>query len=199
MRKNIFTLLMLAFFATGQFDQGQLFAEIKEKESNILMGCKSPKQGPAGVQGSLGPTGPTGPSGPPFVVTFGTFNVPGAPEVFILNGDIIPFSVDEASSGVTNAAGDFTLTKSGVYQVIFGVVTLEPFDIFDIELSGTLVSGGRINPLANGSLNTITAMFTAAAGEHLVVRNKSNGGQTASLGTGDVLSVSAYISIVQIQ
>lgn len=156
----------------------------------VHAGCKEPKRGPPG---------PQGPSGPPFVTTYGTFNVPGITQTLVADGDIVPFSVTEVSSGITNAAGDITLTKSGVYQVTFGVI-IDPAtgsaDHFDIELSGTVVSGGSIFPGPGFVFNTITVMFTAVAGEHLVVRNVSGHSTLIGILTAD--QVASYISILQI-
>lgn len=166
-------------------------------------GCKEPKQGPPGSQGPQGPQGiqgPIGPVGPPFVVSYGTFNLPGINQIDVADGDIIPYSVTETSSGITNAAGDITLTKSGVYQVTFGVI-IDPdtggADHFNIELNGTVVSGGSIFPGPGFVFNTITVMFTAVAGDHLVVRNVS--GHTTRIGILGADQVASYISILQIK
>ena len=150
--------------------------------------CKEPKRGPQG---------PTGPQGPPFVTTFATWYVPGETQfgLPVPVGNIIPFSNNEASSGITNAAGLFTFSKSGVYQVTFGVFTNESSDQLDIELNGTLVPGGRLIPFPS-LINTITVMFTAVAGDTLQVKN--TGGQTANIGSGDTGTVASFISILQI-
>lgn len=119
---------------------------------------------------------------------------------FVVDGTIIPFGVTEASSGITKVAGDITLSRSGVYQVIFGVI-IDPLtgdaDHFDIELSGTVVSGGSIFPGPGFVFNTLTVMFTAKAGEHLVVRNVS--GHDTLIGIPCASQVASYISILQIK
>lgn len=156
--------------------------------------CRCYKRGP---QGPTGPAGPTGPTGSSFVASFGTWYLPGETGTIVNDGEIIPFDVTELSQGITNTGGDFTLPNTGVYQVTCGIIA-QTFAYFDIELSGTPVSGGRVNPLlANGTLNVITVMFTATAGQHVTVKN--NSGEFSYIGTNEPGSVGAYISILQIQ
>lgn len=158
---------------------------------SAFAGCKEPKRGPPGPQGPIGPIGPS------FVAAFGTWNIPGEIPTAVADGAIIPFSVNEVSQGITNAGGDFTLSNNGVYQLTCGIITQDN-GFFEIELSGIPVSGGRIYPLlANGTINVITVMFAATAGQHVTVRN--NSGATLNIGTGDPGSVGTYISILQIQ
>ena len=131
--------------------------------------------------------------------TYGTFHVPGDPQTEVPDGAIIPFMHTDVASGITNAAGDITFTRSGVYQVIFGVI-IDPVtggaDHFDIELSNTVVEGGSFFPGPGFVFNTITLMLTAVAGEHLVVRNVS--GHSTLLGILGTDQDQAYISILQI-
>lgn len=151
--------------------------------------CKEPKRGPPG---------PQGPAGTSFVPTYAAFNVPGIPQTNVVNGTIVPFSATEVSSGITNASGDMTFTKNGVYQVTFGVM-VDPSssaDHFDIELAGTVVPGGSIFPGPGFVFNIITVMFTATAGEHLVVRNVS--GNDTLIGIFGADQVASFISILQI-
>lgn len=183
--RNVLLLLMLAAPFSAQAD------------------CKEPKRGPPGpqgIQGPVGPTGPQGPAGPPgpsFVATFGAWNIPGTDGVIVASGDILPFSVTEVSSGITNASGNFTFSQSGVYEVTFGIAPQESPDIFDIELNGVLVTGGRV-ATPSDSPQVVTVMFNAAAGDQLVVRN--NSGHTVTIGSIFGLgSAGAYISILQIQ
>lgn len=154
---------------------------------SVYSECNEPKRGPQGLQG---------PVGPPFIGTFAAWNIPGDDGVTVDNGNILPFSVEEISSGIANASGDFTFSKNGVYQVTFGIAPQEGNDVFDIELNGMLVSGGKVtSPLASPQI--VTVMFRAVAGDHLVVRN--NSGFTVSIGFAGFGSAGAYISILQIQ
>lgn len=149
--------------------------------------CKTPERGPAG---------PPGPPGLPFVSTYGTWNIPGDDGVVVNPGDILPFSVDEISSGITNASGLFTFSRTGVYEVTFGIAPQEANDVFDIELNGVLVTGGRVaSPLSSPQI--VTVMFSASAGNQLVVRN--NSANAVVIGTPLTGSAGTYISILQIQ
>lgn len=153
---------------------------------SIHAGCKEPKQGPPG---------PQGPSGPPFVATYAAWYIPGDDGVTVNPGDILPFSVNETSNGITNASGEFTFSRNGVYQVTFGIAPQEANDVFDIELNGTLVSGGRV-AAAGFSPQILTVIFSASAGDHLVVRN--NGTNTVSIGIAGSGAPGTYIAILQI-
>jgi len=163
-------------------------------------------QGPAGADGPIGPIGPTGPQGipgPSFATTFGTSYLPGQPYIAVEPNEIVPFSIDEALVGITNMAGDFTLSSDGFYMVTYSVIVSEPSDVFDLELNNIPVLGGRLYPTALAStLGPITVMFSASAGDHLVVRSKSNA--VANIGfwevpVADGTGVGAFISILQIQ
>lgn len=165
-------------------------------------GCKkkhSSRRGPTGPAGPAGPPGPQGPIGPPgpaLALTFGAWNIPGDDGVVVASGDILPFSVAEVVSGIINTAGNFTFTLSGVYEITFGISPQESNDVFDIELNGILVSGGRVSAPAD-SPQVVTVLIIAAAGDQLVVRNNSSNAVTiGALNTG---SAGAYISIIQIQ
>lgn len=178
---GLYSLLFLLF------DVAALAADLEDP------GCSD---GRCCHRGPPGPPGPPGPQGPPFIATFATSFLPGDGDTILQNGDIVPFSNNEVLSGITNVAGDFTLSKSGVYQVTIGLFVNESNDVFDLELNGTPVSGGRLRPAPISSLNTLTVMFSALAGNHLVVKNA--GGQ-AILGSSGAGSEAAFISILQIQ
>jgi hypothetical protein len=133
--------------------------------------------------------------GCPCLKTYGTWNIPGSVAgVNVDVGQAIPFSDQEASKDITNSSGTFTLKKSGVYQVTFGVAPSGTEDAFDIELNGTPVSGGRIH--VPNSPPVVTVMFAASAGDRLSVVN--TGTALSVLGIfGD--ATAAYISILRIK
>lgn len=158
--------------------------------------CKEPKRGPPGPQGIQGPIGPVGPPGPSFITTFGTWNIPGVDGITVNDGDILPFNVNEISSGIANASGIFTLSRNGVYQVTFGIAPQQSPTGFDIELNGTPVSGGIVGT-PQESPQVVTVMFSAVAGDKLRVVNKS--GAAVTIGSLTSNSAGAYISILQIK
>lgn len=147
--------------------------------------CRSPKQNPQGP----------GSSSTAVLASFGTWYIPSNAGIIVNDGDVIPFNTQETAIGITNSSGVFTLSKTGTYLVTVGYAPQESGDILEIEKNNTLVSGGHMEPPVNSS-NVVSVMFTASAGDHIDVKNKS--GFTISIGlTG--IAPGIYISILQIK
>lgn len=124
-------------------------------------------QGPEGPQGAQGAQGPEGPAGPAFVASFGSWYVPGTAPVNLVVGDIVPYSLSGASSGITNSTGVFTLPRNGAYQAFFQVITFDDPTppLFDIQLNGvTIANGESLAPIG------LAVTFNASAGDQVTVK-----------------------------
>lgn len=154
------------------------------------------------------PPGPQGPRGPSFINTYiASYDPSTGVAVNVNPEDFIPFSTLEAGSGIDyDGINKFTITRDGVYQVTFGVITGELTlesgpGSFALLLNGTAVPGGtlllpQLSPVLNQV--SVTVIFSAKALDTIQVQNNTT--STISLGTA-VANTNAprdYISILQI-
>lgn len=160
--------------------------------------CNPPQQGPAG---------PQGPQGPSFIQSYGAWYIPGPDTITIGLGDVVPFSIAEATSGITNNAGSFLLSNTGVYRITFAVLaetdSLAPATFFDLVQNNAVVSGGEINGNLFG-LNPVTVTISANAGDIIQVRFVGPDSSVEIGANGESLppgpnSTYAYITFLQIQ
>ncbi len=121
--------------------------------------------------------------------------------VNVEDGASVPFNkIDLPESDIAYSNGAFTLPNKGVYLVTFSVTTKNALSVFELQLSGKSVMGGKLTTHLDLTLGlgnaTITVMVPAKAKETLKIVNKS--GSNVSISAADPESAAAYLSIVQI-
>lgn len=134
-------------------------------------------------------------------LAYGSWLLPGDSETTVRNEIPIFFTHNMTpESSIVHDKGVFTLPADGIYMITFGLTSNHMANMFEIQLSGILVQGGKISAQDGGlfyATGAITVVVNAKAGEHLQIMNAS--GSPAKLGMGERGTASAYVSIVQLR
>jgi hypothetical protein len=105
-----------------------------------------------------------------------------------------------ADSTIVYSHNAFKLPHKGVYMVTYGVSTKREANMFQLQLSGKPVTGGKLLCTQDATFTygtaSLTVLLSAKAGDLLQVVNAS--GRSVQIGSQSD-TVAAYISIVQIR